>query len=120
MRREAIPDRIKRAIRKVITRVLPVPAPASTSSGPWSVVTASSWGGFSDEDDWDTGIRVSILEMGVGQRGSAGIATSRSVGESFRGLVTVKRDCLRLVEWSSLQTVDLSVSLTLDHQSLNL
>ncbi len=41
-------------------------------------------------------------------------------GGIVSGVGTVKQDCLRLVEWSSLQTVDLSVSLTLDHQSLNL
>ena len=35
------------AMRTVITRVFPVPAPASTSSGPSSVATASACSGFS-------------------------------------------------------------------------
>ena len=35
-------------MRVVITRVLPVPAPARTSSGPSVVVTASRCAGFSD------------------------------------------------------------------------
>src|SRR5690349_7737136 len=34
-------------MRKVMTRVLPVPAPASTSKGPERVVTASRWGRLS-------------------------------------------------------------------------
>ena len=34
-------------MRVVITRVLPVPAPARTSSGPSVVETASRWAGFS-------------------------------------------------------------------------
>ena len=34
------------AIRWVRTRVLPEPAPATTSSGPSVVVTASRWAGF--------------------------------------------------------------------------
>ncbi len=38
---------ISAAMRKVMTRVLPVPAPASTRSGPESVVTAARCGGFS-------------------------------------------------------------------------
>ena len=33
-------------MRAVITRVLPVPAPARTSSGPSVVVTASRWDGL--------------------------------------------------------------------------
>jgi len=33
-------------MRYVITRVFPLPAPASTSSGPSAVVTASIWGGL--------------------------------------------------------------------------
>ena len=42
-RREAI----SQAIRRVMTWVLPVPAPATTSSGPSPCVTARSWSGFS-------------------------------------------------------------------------
>ena len=38
--------RISSAMRKVTTRVLPVPAPARTSSGPESVLTASFCGGL--------------------------------------------------------------------------
>src|SRR3972149_3013375 len=41
------PCRISAAMRYVTTRVLPVPAPASTSSGPASVRTAAHWAGFS-------------------------------------------------------------------------
>src|SRR5882672_2659817 len=37
---------VSQAIRYAITRVLPLPAPASTSSGPSPVVTASRCGGF--------------------------------------------------------------------------
>lgn len=36
------PCRIKCAIRNVITRVLPLPAPASTRTGPWVAWTAES------------------------------------------------------------------------------
>ena len=42
-----VPFRIKLAIRKVTTRVLPVPAPASTKRGPPSVATASACGPLS-------------------------------------------------------------------------
>ena len=38
---------IKWAMRRVSTRVLPEPAPATTSNGPVGWVTASSWSGFS-------------------------------------------------------------------------
>ena len=41
-RREAM----SQAIRRVMTWVLPVPAPATTSSGPSPCVTARSWSGF--------------------------------------------------------------------------
>ena len=37
---------IRWAMRWVSTRVLPEPAPATTSSGPFSCTTASSWSGF--------------------------------------------------------------------------
>ena len=46
MRSGAIPFLMSFAIRNVITRVLPVPAPARTRSGPESVFTASYWGAF--------------------------------------------------------------------------
>ncbi len=39
---------IRLAIRVVSTRVFPDPAPASTSSGPWTCSTASRWGVFSE------------------------------------------------------------------------
>ena len=42
-----VPRRISSAIRRVTTRVFPVPAPANTSSGPEVVSTASFWAGFS-------------------------------------------------------------------------
>src|SRR5882672_2213514 len=42
-----MPSASRLAIRNVITRVLPDPAPASTSSGPLVWLTASRCGGFS-------------------------------------------------------------------------
>src|SRR3954468_4678640 len=43
----AVPEWISQAMRCVSTRVLPDPAPASTSSGPPGCSTASRWGGLS-------------------------------------------------------------------------
>ena len=43
----SVPWRINSAMRCVTTRVLPVPAPANTNSGPLRVRTASRWGGLS-------------------------------------------------------------------------
>ncbi len=41
------PSSIRWAMRCVSTRVLPEPAPATTSSGPSVWITASPWAGFS-------------------------------------------------------------------------
>ncbi len=41
-----VPRSISRAMRAVITRVLPEPAPARTSMGPWSCSTASRCAGL--------------------------------------------------------------------------
>ena len=49
-------------MRTVITRVLPVPAPASTSSGPSVVVTASRWAGFRD---WSRSPMLEMVAFGV-------------------------------------------------------
>ena len=46
-------SRISQAMRRVSTRVLPEPAPASTSRGPPVWVTASSWAGFSPSSSTD-------------------------------------------------------------------
>ena len=40
--------RTSHAMRRVSTRVLPLPAPASTSSGPGGAVTASRWASLSE------------------------------------------------------------------------
>src|SRR5688572_24852513 len=57
------------AMRAVITRVLPVPAPASTSSGPSVVVTASRWAGFRD---WSRSPMLDTVAFGVGGGSSVG------------------------------------------------
>jgi hypothetical protein len=41
-----VPFRTRWAIRVITTRVLPVPAPAKTSSGPGGASTASDWAAF--------------------------------------------------------------------------
>src|SRR5271157_1414481 len=41
----AIPECSRWATRRVMTRVLPDPAPARTKRGPWTCVTASRWAG---------------------------------------------------------------------------
>ena len=46
IRQGATPEATRRAMRRVSTRVLPEPAPATTTSGPPSCSTASRWGGF--------------------------------------------------------------------------
>src|SRR5690606_17036481 len=52
---------ISRAIRAVSTRVLPEPAPASTSIGPWTCSTARRCAGLS-------GVAVSTCTSGLGKR----------------------------------------------------
>ena len=50
----AVPCSIRRATRWVRTRVLPLPAPASTSNGPSPWRTASRWGGLRPASGSDT------------------------------------------------------------------
>ena len=58
-------------MRVVITRVLPVPAPARTSSGPSVVVTASRCAGLSlasrEVSPWDVVLRA-VEEEGIASR----------------------------------------------------
>src|SRR6266545_2401641 len=60
-------------MRVVITRVLPVPAPARTSSGPSVVETASRWAGFSD------------ARRAVSPRGRRSWDVGRGRGEGAKG-----------------------------------
>ena len=69
-------------MRAVITRVLPVPAPASTSSGPSVVETASRCAGFSD---WSRSPMLVMVAFGVGGGSSVG----RFKGASY---TTVRND----------------------------
>ncbi len=71
MRSGAMRWRISSAMRKVTTRVLPVPAPARTSSGPESVLTASFCGGLRS-------MAWIVRQDCFGERGSG--CTARSVG----------------------------------------
>ncbi len=48
---------VSQAMRWVSTRVLPEPAPASTSSGPGGALTASRWAGLSASSRCETSIR---------------------------------------------------------------
>src|SRR5438067_794417 len=50
MQSGGVPSATSQAKRSVTTRVLPVPAPATTSSGPPGCVTASSWAALSAPD----------------------------------------------------------------------
>src|SRR6266545_3296179 len=88
-------------MRVVITRVLPVPAPARTSSGPSVVETASRWAGFSDarravsprgRRSWDVG-----RGRGEGAKGD-GLYTMPSPRrpQSERARVTSHGDARRL------------------------
>src|SRR5918995_4607470 len=60
-------SRIRWAMRWVSTRVLPDPAPATTSSGPSACVTASDWTGLSPPSSPDA-----PSTAGAGAAGAAG------------------------------------------------
>src|ERR687898_1559018 len=62
-------SRIRWAMRWVSTRVLPDPAPATTSSGPSAWVTASDWTGLSPPSSPDA-----PSGAGAGASGAAGAA----------------------------------------------
>src|SRR5919204_4381098 len=74
---------IRCATRYVRTRVLPEPAPATTSSGPSVVRTASRWAGFSSSR-YCSGLATAIAPMLAGQsaRLDAGESGARELGEA--------------------------------------
>src|SRR5919204_3421692 len=74
---------IRCATRYVRTRVLPEPAPATTSSGPSVVSTASRWAGFSSSR-YCSGLATAIAPMLAGQdpRLDAGESGARELGEA--------------------------------------
>src|SRR5262245_4098204 len=72
-------------MRAVITRVLPVPAPASTRSGPSVVVTASRWDGLrAASRPSASGIRPGWVEDGRGGRDKGRVYITSPVVEVDR------------------------------------